>query len=162
MLEFVDFSLKFKDKDKLVTVVNNLNFKVEKGERFALVGESGSGKTILSRAIMNLIPAPGKIVSGSIFYDGENLLEFEDKKLANLRGKRIVTIVSNPKGELDPLETIGQQIINVIVHHLGLSKNEAKLKAIRLLEDVKIPDPLRRFDAYPHELSVVGKESLPK
>ena len=135
------------------TVLDHISFSVKSKEIVALVGESGSGKTILSRAIMNLIPAPGKIVSGSIFYHGENLLESDHKKLANLRGKRIVTIVSNPKGELDPLETIGQQIINVIVHHLGLSKNEAKLKAIRLLEDVKIPDPLRRFDAYPHELS---------
>ena len=102
---------------------------------------------------MNLIPAPGKLISGSILYGETDLLTLSHEKLASLRGRKIATIVSNPKGELDPLETVGQQISNVIMHHLGLTREQAKEKSIRLLQDVQIPDPKRRFDAYPHELS---------
>ena len=133
--------------------MDEISFHVESKEIIALVGESGSGKTILSRAIMNLIPKPGRLISGTILYHEKNLLDLSNEELTKLRGNRIATIVSNPKGELDPLETIGQQISNVIIHHLGITREEAKKKAIQLLKDVKIPDPERRFEAYPHELS---------
>ena len=126
---------------------------IKSREIIALVGESGSGKTILSRAIMNLIPKPGRLNSGAVLYHDKNLIDLSNEELTKLRGNRIATIVSNPKGELDPLETIGQQISNVIIHHLGITREEAKKKAIQLLKDVKIPDPERRFEAYPHELS---------
>ena len=135
--------------------MDKISLQIKSKEIIALVGESGSGKTILSRAVMNLIPAPGRLTSGKVFYHDRNLLELNNEELGKLRGNRITTIVSNPKGELDPLETVGQQISNVIMHHLGLEREEAKKKAIQLLEDVKIPDPQRRFDAYPHELSGV-------
>lgn len=130
-----------------------MSIGIKSKEIIALVGESGSGKSILSRAIMNLIPAPGKLISGSILYGETDLLSLSHEKLASLRGRKIATIVSNPKGELDPLETVGQQISNVIIHHLGLTREQAKEKSIQLLQDVQIPDPKRRFDAYPHELS---------
>ena len=133
--------------------MDKISLQIKSKEIIALVGESGSGKTILSRSVMNLIPAPGRLSSGKVFYHDRNLLELNNEELSKLRGNRITTIVSNPKGELDPLETVGQQISNVIMHHLGLTREEAKKKAIKLLEDVKIPDPQRRFDAYPHELS---------
>ena len=126
---------------------------IKSREIIALVGESGSGKTILSRAIMNLIPKPGRLNSGAVLYHDKNLIDLSNEELTKLRGNRIATIVSNPKGELDPLETIGQQISNVIIHHLRITREEAKKKAIQLLKDVKIPDPERRFEAYPHELS---------
>lgn len=126
---------------------------IKSREIIALVGESGSGKTILSRAIMNLIPKPGSLNSGAVLYHDKNLIDLSNEELTKLRGNRIATIVSNPKGELDPLETIGQQISNVIIHHLRITREEAKKKAIQLLKDVKIPDPERRFEAYPHELS---------
>tara|TARA_B100000242_G_scaffold254078_1_gene196669 strand:+ start:4823 stop:6634 length:1812 start_codon:yes stop_codon:yes gene_type:complete len=133
--------------------LDEISLQIESKEIIALVGESGSGKTILSRAIMNLIPKPGRLNSGKVLYRNKNLIDLSNEELADLRGNKIATIVSNPKGELDPLETIGQQISNVIVHHLRLTREEAKKKAIQLLKDVKIPDPERRFDAYPHELS---------
>ena len=100
--------------------------QIESKEIIALVGESGSGKTILSRAIMNLIPKPGRLNSGKVLYRNKNLIDLSNEELADLRGNKIATIVSNPKGELDPLETIGQQISNVIVHHLRLTREEAK------------------------------------
>ena len=102
---------------------------------------------------MNLIPKPGRLNSGAVLYHDKNLIDLSNEELTKLRGNRIATIVSNPKGELDPLETIGQQISNVIIHHLRITREEAKKKAIQLLKDVKIPDPERRFEAYPHELS---------
>ena len=106
---------------------------IKSREIIALVGESGSGKTILSRAIMNLIPKPGRLNSGAVLYHDKNLIDLSNEELTKLRGNRIATIVSNPKGELDPLETIGQQISNVIIHHLRITREEAKKKAIQLL-----------------------------
>lgn len=133
--------------------MDEISLHIKSREIIALVGESGSGKTILSRAIMNLIPKPGSLNSGAVLYHDKNLIDLSNEELTKLRGNRIATIVSNPKGELDPLETIGQQISNVIIHHLRITREEAKKKAIQLLKDVKIPDPERRFEAYPHELS---------
>ena len=106
--------------------MDKISLQIKSKEIIALVGESGSGKTILSRSVMNLIPAPGRLSSGKVFYHDRNLLELNNEELSKLRGNRITTIVSNPKGELDPLETVGQQISNVIMHHLGLAAKKLK------------------------------------
>ena len=132
-------------------VLDKISLQIKSKEIIALVGESGSGKTILSRAIMNLIPAPGRLTSGKVYYHERNLLELNNEELSKLRGNRITTIVSNPKGELTRLKRSASN--NVIMHHLGLTREEAK-KGYKVIEDVKIPDPQRRFDAYPHELLV--------
>lgn len=136
-----------------IPVLNKASLNLKKGEIVALVGESGSGKTILSRAIMNLIPSPGYISDGKIIFNELNLLDLQREEMVKIRGRKISLIVSNPKGELDPLETVGQQICNVLIHHLDFSYSQAKKKAISLLRDVRIPDPESRFNAFPHELS---------
>jgi ABC-type microcin C transport system duplicated ATPase subunit YejF len=117
--------------------LDEISLQIKSKEIIALVGESGSGKTILSRAIMNLIPKPGRLNSGTILYHNKNLLDLNNQELTKLRGNRIATIVSNPKGELDPLETIGQQIGNVIIHHLGVTREEAKKKSYSIIKRCK-------------------------
>ena len=135
------------------TVLHNISLSVASGEILALVGESGSGKTMLARSIMRLVPPPGQIHAGTVVYDGTDLAELDAEALRMLRGRDIAMVVSNPRGELDPLETVGQQIGNVLRFHLSLSDREVKDRVLRLLDDVRIPDPERRYRAYPHELS---------
>lgn len=133
--------------------LRNLTLRLHFGEVLGLVGESGSGKSVLSRAIMRLVPSPGRIAGGTIRFDGQDLAELDEEQLRRIRGRDIAMIISNPRGELDPLQTVGQQIGNVLRHHLNLSGRAVRERALELLKQVSIPDPQRRLDAYPHELS---------
>jgi oligopeptide/dipeptide ABC transporter ATP-binding protein len=133
--------------------LRNVSLELGAGEVLGLVGESGSGKTMLARAIMRLIPPPGRITGGEIRFDGKDLAKLDEETLRKIRGRDIAMIISNPRGELDPLQTVGQQIGNVLRHHLNLGKRAARERALDLLVQVSIPDPQRRLDAYPHELS---------
>lgn len=133
--------------------LRDISLTIRGGEVLGLVGESGSGKTMLARAIMRLIPAPGRIASGKIAFAGRDLGPLDDEQLRKMRGRDIAMIISNPRGELDPLQTVGQQIGNVLKHHLNLGRQEVKDRALDLLKQVSIPDPARRLNAYPHELS---------
>ena len=130
-----------------------VDLSIDRGEVLGLVGESGSGKTMLAKSIMRLVPPPGHITSGSVIFDGRDLAELDEEQLRRLRGRDIAMIISNPRGELDPLQTVGQQICNVLRHHLGLNRKQAAERALDLLKKVSIPDPIRRMNAYPHELS---------
>ncbi|MDQ6437204.1 ABC transporter ATP-binding protein [Mesorhizobium sp. LHD-90] len=133
--------------------LRDVSLNLRAGEVLGLVGESGSGKTMLARAIMRLVPPPGEIAKGSIHFDGKNLAELDQESLRKIRGRDIAMIISNPRGELDPLQTVGQQIASVLRHHLDLDRKVARDRALDLLKQVSIPDPQRRLDAYPHELS---------
>lgn len=135
------------------TVLNDIELNVKSGEIVALVGESGSGKTILARAIMNLVPPPGRIDSGKVILENTDLTKLDQEGLRRLRGRELAMVVSNPRGELDPLETVGKQIGNVLRYHLQLNEKEVRERVMELLKDVRIPDPERRYRAYPHELS---------
>ncbi|MGI9451229.1 MAG: ABC transporter ATP-binding protein [Geminicoccaceae bacterium] len=134
-------------------VLRDIGLSVVAGEILALVGESGSGKTMLARAIMRLVPAPGRIDKGQVMFDGIDLGELDAEALRKRRGRDIAMIVSNPRGELDPLETVGRQMGHVLRHHLAIDERAVKERVLRLLDDVRIPDPNRRYGAYPHELS---------
>jgi oligopeptide/dipeptide ABC transporter ATP-binding protein len=134
-------------------VLRDVSLAIRRGEVLGLVGESGSGKTMLARAIMRLIPPPGQMTGGSVTFDTQDLGTRDDEALRRMRGRDIAMIISNPRGELDPLQTVGQQIGNVLRYHLDLGKKEVRERAFDLLKQVSIPDPQRRLDAYPHELS---------
>ncbi len=133
--------------------LNNINFSIARGEVVGLVGESGSGKTTLARSIMQLVPEPGYISAGTIVFEGRSLAALDPQTLRQLRGREIAMIISNPRGELDPLQTVGQQIGNVLRAHTGLAEAGIRLRVLELLKQVSIPAPERRVNAYPHELS---------
>lgn len=141
------------DGEKVAKAVDGVSFFVETGEMVALVGESGSGKTITSLSITKLIIKPGKIVAGRIVLDGQDLTRLSEKQMTNVRGKDIGVIFQEPMTALNPVFTIGNQIIETLVRHKRLSKNEAKRKAVELLTLVGFPRPENTLKEYPHQLS---------
>ena len=136
-----------------VVAVRTLDLAVARGEIFGLVGESGAGKTTLARSLLRLPPEPGRIVAGEIRFEGRDLVPLAERELQRIRGRDMAMIVPNPRGELNPLLTIGAQIATVARVHLGVGRKTAREMALNMLRSVQIPDPERRMDAYPHELS---------
>ena len=136
-----------------VKAVREINFYVGFSEAIGIVGESGSGKTVTSMSIINLLPFPGKVVGGSVLFEGIDLTGVPEKKLRQVRGKDISMIFQDPMTCLNPLYTVGNQIMEPLCHHQRLSRNEARQKVIKLLSLVGIPSPEKRFGQYPHEFS---------
>jgi oligopeptide/dipeptide ABC transporter ATP-binding protein len=145
----------------VVKAVDGIDLKVGKDESIGLVGESGSGKTVTGLSVIRIVPQPGKIVGGSITYDGEDLLSKSDEEMRKIRGKKISMTFQDPTTSLDPLFTVGDQIAEVVQEHeKGISRNEAMEKAIKLLEMVHISEPNERIKAFPHELSGGMKQRI--
>src|SRR5690625_1384008 len=142
----------FTDKHE-VKAVNGVDLSIDKHKTLALVGESGSGKSITSLSIMQLIQSPGKIISGEILFDGEDLLQKSASEMRELRGNQIAMVFQEPMTALNPVFTIGEQIIEVFRAHEKLGKTESRKRAIKMLEKVGIPSPEKRMKQYPHELS---------
>ncbi|MCT4509389.1 MAG: ABC transporter ATP-binding protein [Tepidibacter sp.] len=136
-----------------VKAIRGVSFHLDKGEALGIVGESGSGKSVTSMSIMRLLQHPGKIVSGEINFNGENLIEKSDKQMQSIRGNDIAMIFQDPMTSLNPVYTVGNQIIEAIVKHQKISKANARNKAIEMLNLVGIPSPEKRIDQYPHEFS---------
>lgn len=137
----------------VVRAVDGITFSVKQGTIHGLVGESGSGKTVAALSVMRIVPRPGRIVGGRVFFDGTDILSLKDEEVRQLRGKKISMIFQDPISSLDPLFTIGSQLTEVLIQNKKVSKQEAKEEAIKLLDIVGIPEPEKRFSAYPHELS---------
>ncbi len=138
----------------IVKAVDDVSFSIKKGETLSIVGESGSGKSVTALSIMRLVPnPPGKIVGGKIIFDGTNLLDLQEKDMIKIRGKRISMIFQEPMTSLDPVFTVGHEIIEALILHQSMDKKSARKKAIELLKIVGIPDPEKRIDNYPHEMS---------
>ena len=133
--------------------IRDLDLSIAPAEIFGLVGESGSGKTTLARSLLRLPPEPGRITAGQILFDGRNLLAFSSAELQRMRGRDVSMIVPNPRGELNPLLTVGEQIATVARVHLKLTRRAARAMALDILRAVQIPDPERRMAAFPHEMS---------
>ena len=153
-LEVKNLSVEFDVRGQKVNAVSDVSWNVKKGETLAIVGESGSGKSVSALAILKLIPnPPGKIISGSIFFEGENIIKTSDTEIRNIRGKKISMIFQEPMTSLNPLMTIGKQISEVLDRHLTLSKKETYQKAKNILDIVQIPDSKRWLNGYPHEMS---------
>ena len=152
LLSVRDLVIHFVTYDGIVKALDGVSFDIYRGEVFGLIGETGCGKTVTSLSILGLLPENARIISGKIFFKGENLLENPDK-LKGIRGKGISMIFQDPATSLNPLYTVGNQITKVILTHQNVSKEEAKKKAIDLLKSVGLPDPERIMNFYPFELS---------
>ncbi|MBZ4682783.1 MAG: peptide/nickel transport system ATP-binding protein [Fusobacteriaceae bacterium] len=154
ILEVNNLKTYFYTDEGIIKGCNGVSYKVYEGETLALVGESGSGKSVSAMSILQLIPMPpGKIVDGEILFNGKNLLDFNEKQLENIRGNDIAMIFQEPMTSLNPVLTIGYQIIEPLRLHQNLSKKEAKKKAVELLELVGIPAAEKRMKEYPHQMS---------
>lgn len=138
----------------LSKAVNDVSFSVEKGKTLGIVGESGCGKSITSLSIMGLVETPpGEIAGGEIIFEGEDLLKKNEGQMREIRGNKIAMIFQEPMTSLNPVFTIGQQIMEALMLHSRLNKQEAREKGIEMLKLVKIPLAEKRFDEYPHQLS---------
>ncbi len=133
--------------------IENLSFMLEEGKTLALVGESGCGKTMTAYALMGLVPEPGKISSGAVWFQGENLLELPEPKLRQLRGSQLSMIFQEPMTALNPVLTIGNQIEEAVTAHRKLPRRELRQLGVELLRQVGIPSPEERYNDYPHQLS---------
>jgi oligopeptide/dipeptide ABC transporter ATP-binding protein len=134
--------------------VDGVSFSLERGETLALVGESGCGKSLTSLALLQLIPAPGRVEEGSTIRLGDDdVLALRGEALRRIRGRRIGMVFQDPMTSLNPVFTVGDQIAESVRAHLDVSRAEARARALRLLQEVGIPDPAGRLDAYPHQLS---------
>jgi peptide/nickel transport system ATP-binding protein len=151
-LKINNLSVNYRMRKETIYAVKNINFDVKKGEILGLVGESGSGKSTLGNAIIDLIDEPGKISDGKITLDGVNIHE-NPKDILKYRGKKIGLIFQDPQTSLNPLLTIGEQLIETIQTHLNFDFKESKNRAINLLKEVGIKDAKNRFDNYPHQFS---------
>jgi len=154
LLVIKDLKTYFFTHEGIIKAVDGINLKIKKGGTLGLVGESGCGKSVTALSIMRLISyPPGKIVGGEIFFEGNNLVKFNEKEMRKIRGKKISMIFQEPMTSLDPMFTIGEEIAEAVKLHQGLNKDEARKKAIESLRIVGMPDPEKRINEYPHELS---------
>ncbi len=153
LLDVKDLKTYFYTEDGVVRAVNGVSFTIHKGEVLGLVGESGCGKSVTSLSVMRLVDAPGKIVGGEIIFKGEDLLKKSEEEMRKIRGSEIAMIFQEPMTALNPVYTIGDQISEAILTHQDVNEEEARKKTVELLDIVGIPDPDKRFDEYPHEMS---------
>ena len=154
LLEIQDLQTHFFTAAGVVRAVDGVSYSVRGGETLGVVGESGCGKSVTALSILRLVACPpGKIVGGSIRFEGRNLLELGESEMEDLRGNEIAMIFQEPMTSLNPLLTIGRQIAEVIELHRGLPRREAWNAAVEMLRSVHIPEPERRAHAYPHQLS---------
>ncbi len=153
LLEVKNLETHFPTRAGLVKAASGVSFYIDEGELVGLVGESGCGKSITALSVMRLISSPGKIVGGEILFKGENLLQFSDDKMRELRGNDIAMIFQDPMTSLNPVYTVGEQIAEALRLHRNLNKNDAWSEAIEAMKEVSIPDPSRRVNDYPHQLS---------
>ena len=154
LLQIKDLSVEFKTDDGIVNAVKGISFDIPKGKTVGLVGESGSGKSVTSLAVMKLIPnPPGRITSGQMLFNGQDLVKKTEDQMRKIRGNNISMIFQEPMTSLNPVFTVGDQICETLMLHQNLNKAEALNKAVKLLEQVGIPDPENRIKSYPHEMS---------
>lgn len=154
LLQVQDLSVEFRTAEGIVHAVNHLDYELHEGEALGIVGESGSGKSVSSLATIQLIPnPPGKVTSGKILYEDENLLDKSEKEMESIRGNNISMIFQEPMTSLNPIISCGDQIAEVLMLHKGLKKREARAEAIDMMKQVGIANPELRAKQYPHQMS---------
>ena len=153
ILQIKNLKTHFKTDDGLMPSVDGVDISLEKGEILGLVGESGCGKTVLSLSIIRLVPFPGEIVSGEIIFQDEDLVKKTEKEMTGIRGSKITMIFQDPMTSLNPVFNIDEQMTAPLMVHQGLSKEEARKKAVEMLEKVGISAGEKRIFEYPHQFS---------
>ena len=153
LLDVRGLQTSFHTSDGVIRAVTGTNFHVDRGEVMGLVGESGCGKSVTSLSILRLIAPPGRIEAGEVLFDGEDLLRLPERRMRELRGDRISMIFQQPTSSLNPVYDVGMQLAEVLELHRSMNRRSARERAVELLEMVGIPDPRRRLEAFPHELS---------
>jgi peptide/nickel transport system ATP-binding protein len=153
LLQVKSLSTHFHLAQGTLKAVAGIDFSLEAGETLAIVGESGCGKSVTAYSILRLVMPPGRIESGEVIFDGQDLLQLSEKEMQELRGNRISMIFQEPMTSLNPVLTIGRQITEGIILHRQLSRREAQGEGLLLLQQVGIPSPMARFNDYPHQLS---------
>ncbi len=153
LLDVQHLTTEFRTRRGTVKAVRDVSFSLEKGEILALVGESGSGKSVTSLSIMGLLSSNGRVSSGKVMFNGEDLLTKSEHVLRKIRGNHISMIFQEPMTSLNPIFTVGDQILESIRLHTKLTKKEAQEKMLHLLDLVGIPNPVKRVKDYPHQLS---------
>lgn len=153
LLEVKNLCTSFYVKEGEVKAVNDISFSLDHGKILGIVGESGSGKSVTAYSIMQLLTHPGKVIGGEIIFDGQNLLSFSESEMRKIRGDKISMIFQDPMTSLNPVFTIGSQIMEAILLHSDRSKEEAKKRTVELLSLVGMNEPERRFKQYPYEFS---------
>ncbi|WP_374721342.1 ABC transporter ATP-binding protein [Peribacillus tepidiphilus] len=153
LLKIQDLRTAFYDGKTKKEVVRGVSFSVNKGEILGIVGESGSGKSVMMKSILGILPSNAKVESGEIVLNGKHIEKLSEKELRKIRGKEIAMIFQDPMTALNPLKTIGDHLIDLLVRIRGMNKAEAKKEAIEALRSVGIPSPEKRLDQYPHEFS---------
>ena len=154
LLEVKDLKTYFFMREGVVQAVDGVSFSVEKGKTLGIVGESGCGKSVTALSLMGLIPKPpAKIVEGSVLFEGRDLTKLSDRELEDVRGRQIAMIFQDPMTSLNPTFKIGTQITETLRRHFDISKQDARKRAVELLEEVGIPRAAERLDDYPHQFS---------
>ncbi len=153
LLEVNNLEVSFGLRSGGVKALRDINFKLDRGERIGVVGESGAGKSVLGFSILNLISNPGSITGGEILFEGKNLSKLSAGELRSVRGNRISMIFQDPMMTLNPVLTVGEQMIECLMAHRKIRKEDARNIALQKLKQVYIPSPETRLDQYPHELS---------
>lgn len=153
LLEVRGLSAHFLLKSSVVRAVEAVDLQIRPGETVGLAGESGCGKSTMARAILGLVPYPGRVVAGEILFDGRDLLRLSDTTLRGIRGTDLSLIFQDPSSFLNPTVSVGRQICDVIMAHSDLDFRQARERTFGLLEDLEIPEPRHNFRSFPHELS---------
>ena len=153
LLAVEDLSVEFRTRTGTVQALDRVNLEVHKGKTLGIVGESGSGKSVLSYAVLGILEAAGRVTSGRAVFGGLDLVAASEAERAAVRGREVSMIFQNPRAALNPIRRIGDQIADVLKRHTATPKVQLKARAVECLTQVRIPDPERRYGAYPYELS---------
>jgi len=160
LLEITSLRTYFFTEAGVVKALDGMSLVVKKGQAVGLVGESGSGKSVTAQSVLRIVPRPGRIVDGSVKFDGEELLSKKEDEMRKLRGPKMAIVFQDPTTSLNPLYTVEKQLTDILILHRDLSKEDAAKQALHLLDRVGIQDPERRLKAYPHELSGGMKQRI--
>jgi oligopeptide/dipeptide ABC transporter ATP-binding protein len=153
LLEVKNLQTHFQTRAGVVRAVDGVSFQLERGELLGLVGESGCGKSVTALSIMRLVAPPGRVVGGEVLFDGEDLLKLSESKMRAIRGDDVAMIFQDPMTSLNPVFKVGEQIAEALRLHRGMNRKQAREAAVAAMREVSIPDPERRADDYPHQLS---------